>query len=72
MCLKFSPECLDLLLNVCDDVFRYGVRGLVIDPYNELDHSREFESETEYVSQMLSKVKRFAQVRLEGILRGMS
>jgi len=41
---------------------RYNIRGLVIDPYNELDHLRRFESETEYVSQMLSKVKRFAQV----------
>lgn len=42
---------------------RYNIRGLVIDPYNELDHTRPFESETEYVSQMLSKVKKFAQVR---------
>ncbi|WOL12250.1 hypothetical protein Cni_G21016 [Canna indica] len=43
-------------------VLRYGVRGLVIDPYNELDHQRSInQTETEYVSQMLSKVKRFAQ-----------
>ena len=34
----------------------------MIDPYNELDHQRpSTQSETEYVSQMLSKVKRFAQ-----------
>lgn len=46
---------------------RYNIKGLVIDPYNELDHTREFESETEYVSQMLSKVKRFAQVCLLGL-----
>jgi hypothetical protein len=33
----------------------------VIDPYNELDHARPSSiSETEYVSQMLSKLKRFA------------
>lgn len=44
-------------------VYRYGIRGLVIDPYNELDHQRPAAmSETEYVSQMLTKVKRFAQV----------
>jgi len=43
-------------------VFRHGVRGLVIDPYNELDHQRPSnQTETEYVSQMLTKVKRFAQ-----------
>ena len=40
----------------------YGIRGLVIDPYNELDHQRPSNvSETEYVSQMLTKIKRFAQ-----------
>ncbi|KAL6779279.1 CGLD17 [Auxenochlorella protothecoides x Auxenochlorella symbiontica] len=44
-------------------VYRYGIRGLVIDPYNELDHQRPGNmSETEYVSQMLTKIKRFAQV----------
>lgn len=41
---------------------RYGVKGLVIDPYNELDTRRRGDMfETEYVSCMLSKVKRFAQ-----------
>ncbi|CAN8290588.1 unnamed protein product [Cochlearia groenlandica] len=43
-------------------VLRYGIRGLVIDPYNELDHQRtQRQTETEYVSQMLTKIKRFAQ-----------
>ncbi|CAH9077122.1 unnamed protein product [Cuscuta epithymum] len=43
-------------------VLRHGVNGLVIDPYNELDHQRlQIQTETEYVSQMLTKVKRFAQ-----------
>ncbi|KAL1829488.1 hypothetical protein ACET3Z_007900 [Daucus carota] len=43
-------------------VQRYGINGLVIDPYNELDHQRpQFMTETEYVSVMLTKVKRFAQ-----------
>ncbi|KAL4011835.1 hypothetical protein IC575_028898 [Cucumis melo] len=42
-------------------VLRHGVSGLVIDPYNELDHQRlPNQTETEYVSQMLTKVKRFA------------
>ncbi|KAJ8450706.1 hypothetical protein Cgig2_021178 [Carnegiea gigantea] len=43
-------------------VLRHGVRGLVIDPYNELDHQRPSSmTETEYVSQMLTMIKRFAQ-----------
>ncbi|AQK81536.1 Twinkle homolog protein chloroplastic/mitochondrial [Zea mays] len=43
-------------------VLRHGVRGLVIDPYNELDHQRPSnQTETEYVSQILTKIKRFAQ-----------
>ena len=42
-------------------VMRHGVRGLVIDPYNEIEHHRPGNmSETEYVSQLLGKVKRFA------------
>lgn len=43
-------------------VLRHGVNGLLIDPYNELDHQRPpSQTETEYVSQMLTKIKRFAQ-----------
>ena len=41
---------------------RHGINGLVIDPYNEIEHKRpEGMLETEYVSQTLGKVKRFAQ-----------
>jgi twinkle protein len=43
-------------------VLRHGIRGLVIDPYNEIEHKRPTnQTETEYVSQLLGKVKRFAQ-----------
>ncbi|XP_071690115.1 twinkle homolog protein, chloroplastic/mitochondrial [Rutidosis leptorrhynchoides] len=43
-------------------VLRHGVNGLVIDPYNELDHQRPSnQTETEYVSRMLTSIKRFAQ-----------
>jgi twinkle protein len=42
-------------------VFRHGATGLIIDPYNELEHSRPVSmTETEYVSQLLAKLKRFA------------
>jgi len=49
-----------ILENARSAVMRYGVRGLVIDPYNEIEHKRPTAmSETEYVSQTLGKVKRF-------------
>eukprot|EP00878_Enallax_costatus_P035485 GHUV01039599.1.p1 GENE.GHUV01039599.1~~GHUV01039599.1.p1 ORF type:complete len:305 (+),score=70.74 GHUV01039599.1:231-1145(+) len=43
-------------------VLRYGIQGLIIDPYNELDPNRSGGiSETEHVSRLLTKIKRFAQ-----------
>ena len=51
--------CLD---NATACVQRYpNVRGLVLDPYNEFEHKRPSGwTETEYVSQMLAKLKRWA------------
>lgn len=64
--IRCEDDCLPSIKWVLDlakaAVMRYGVRGLVIDPYNELDHQRPGnQTETEYVSQMLTKIKRFAQ-----------
>ena len=43
-------------------VFRKGIKGLVIDPWNELSHARPSNlSETEYVSESLTKIRRFAR-----------
>lgn len=43
-------------------VYRYGIKGLVIDPYNEIEHNRKVgQSETEYISEMLATFKRFAR-----------
>ncbi|XP_057817091.2 twinkle homolog protein, chloroplastic/mitochondrial isoform X5 [Cryptomeria japonica] len=43
-------------------VLRHGIHGLVLDPYNEFDHQRApSQTETEYVSEVLTMVKRFAQ-----------
>ena len=45
-------------------VMRYGVRGIVIDPWNEIEHQRPNNmTETEYIGQSLSKIKRFAAQR---------
>ncbi|XP_077253340.1 twinkle homolog protein, chloroplastic/mitochondrial-like isoform X2 [Tasmannia lanceolata] len=64
--VRCEDDCLPSIKWVLDlakaAVLRHGVRGLVIDPYNELDHQRpSHQTETEYVSQMLTKIKRFAQ-----------
>lgn len=43
-------------------VFRKGIKGLVIDPWNEIDHSRKSnQTETEYISECLTKVRQFAR-----------
>lgn len=43
-------------------VTRKGIRGLVIDPWNEIQHDRAKEiSETEHISLSLSKIRRFAR-----------
>lgn len=43
-------------------VYRKGIKGLVIDPWNELDHSRPGnQTETEYISSVLTKIRQFAR-----------
>ena len=44
-------------------VTRKGIKGLVIDPWNELDHTRPNGlTETEYISKVLTKIRRFARL----------
>jgi twinkle protein len=44
--------------------FRFGIRGLVIDPWNELEANRPAAmTETEYVSHVLKRVRVFARER---------
>lgn len=41
---------------------RNGINGLIIDPYNEIEAGRgKSQTETEFVSQLISKVKRFGR-----------
>lgn len=41
-------------------ILRYGIRGVVVDPYSFIDRDSRDMSETEWISQMLTKVKAFA------------
>jgi len=55
---------LDYILDIAKSIKNNdGLDGLVIDPWNELDHSVKtgYQTETEYISQALSRVRRFAR-----------
>ena len=55
-----TPAEILFKLKVC--VHRYGIRGFVLDPYNELEHSRPpGMTETEYVSSFLSRLRNFGR-----------
>ena len=44
-------------------VYRHGINGLIIDPWNEIEHHRPNSmSETEYVSSALTKIRQFARL----------
>jgi len=51
-----------ILERAADAVLRYGVRILVIDPWNEVEHAKDQrESMTEYVNRALRQLKKFGQ-----------
>lgn len=58
-----SDTDVDSILNLAEQmVKRYGINGFCLNPWNWVDHLRkEYMSETEYVSQCLTKIVRFAK-----------
>jgi len=55
-----EPSTLDSILERARaSVKRMGVRGMVVDPYNYIDMSRKDVAETEAISNMLTKVRKF-------------
>jgi twinkle protein len=43
-------------------ILRKGIRGVIIDPWNEIDHKRPSSmTETEYISSCLTQIRRFAR-----------
>ena len=51
-----------LLTKAASLVSRHGIRGFVVDPWNEFEHTRpNGYTETEYISQSLGKIRRFAR-----------
>lgn len=57
-----EPNTMDSILERARvAVKRMGVRGLVIDPYNYIDLNRDNNTETEAISNMLTRVQKFAK-----------
>lgn len=54
---------LNRILEIAEEIHRkHNIKGLLIDPWNELDHSRANNfSETEFISECLTKARRFAR-----------
>lgn len=55
---------LDSLLDIALSIKQnHGLDGLVLDPFNEIDHTgrKSYETETEYISKALSKIRRFSR-----------
>lgn len=42
-------------------VYQHGVRGLIIDPWNEIEHASTGESETMYISKALKRIRQFGR-----------
>lgn len=57
-----APTVAHLLELAQIQVYRQGIKGLILDPWNEMEHSRgQGLTETEYISQILSQIRRFAR-----------
>ena len=56
-------QTIDTILNLAKaSIFKDGIKGLVIDPWNEIEHELNGESETVYISKTLSKIRKFCRV----------
>ena len=58
---KDTPSVDEILEKARAAVFRHGINGIVIDPWNELDHQYEGLTEAQYLSAQLSKIRQFSR-----------
>jgi len=42
-------------------IYRHGVKGVILDPWNEVEHDFNGLSETQYTSKILSRIRKFAR-----------
>jgi len=54
----------DVILNYARILcLQYGIKGLIIDPWNEIEHDQKSgEREDQYISRQLTKIRRFARM----------
>jgi len=58
-----APCTIDAILDYTKMIVsRDGISGLVIDPFNEVEHEYGRLTETQYISQELTKIRRFARL----------
>lgn len=58
-----QDQTLDNILSLAKaSIFKDGIKGLVIDPWNEIEHEVGRDSETVYISKALSKIRKFCRV----------
>jgi twinkle protein len=55
-----NPPTVDLILQRAEEGVMWGMTDLMIDPWNELDHQRGSQSETDYVGRALQRLRGFA------------
>lgn len=58
---EITPTLDWIIAKAKDAILRHGIKGVIIDPWNEIDQKRGAASETDYTSRALSKLKRFAK-----------
>ena len=51
-----------ILEKVRVSIYRHGVKGIAIDPWNEVEHDYGSLTETQYISNMLGAIRRFARM----------
>ncbi len=61
---KDAIPSIDLILNICKSaVYKYGVKGLIIDPFNEVSAIRQGnQREDEHIRDFISLCKRFGRI----------
>jgi twinkle protein len=60
---RTTAPTLDCLLELAEvQVYRQGIKGLILDPWNRMEHQRPtWQTETEYVGSVLNKLELFGQ-----------
>ena len=63
MPVEEEDQSLDNILSLAKaSIFKDGIHGLIIDPWNEIEHETGRDSETVYISKSLTKIRKFNRI----------